>query len=69
MLMLNLDMNKKIAMGIREDDIIEVIDGVIFRQLENMPFDRDGVHATGWEFWDEENQQWWNEYEDGVGRR
>lgn len=66
--MLNLDMNKKIAMGIREDDIIEVIDGVVYRQLEGMPFDRDGVHATGWEFWDEEYQRWWNEYEDGVGR-
>ena len=47
----------------------EIENGILYHYLDQMPFDRDGVHATGREFWDEESQQWWNEYEDGVGRR
>lgn len=35
-----------------------------------MPFDRDGMHATGFEvcFGDPDNlADWWNEYEDADG--
>ncbi len=40
------------------------------RELDYMPFDRNGMHATGYEvcLGDTENPaDWWNEYEDEEG--
>lgn len=41
------------------------------RELEVMPFDRNGMHATGWEVClgdPQDSGDWWDEYEDEDGQ-
>lgn len=37
------------------------------RRLDSMPYDKDGVHATGYEVF--YLGEWWDEYEDGSLKR
>lgn len=47
-----------------DPDDIEIRDGIIFRRLDEMPFDKDGKHATGWEYLNACGTRWITEYED-----
>lgn len=39
-------------------------DGRLYHLLDDMPYDRDGMHASGWEVYDEAYDKWWNQYFD-----
>jgi len=50
--------------GTDEEEDFFFQDGYLWHRLYEMPFDRDGKHATGYEWWDTKMMAWYPEYED-----
>lgn len=52
--------------GEEDYDTFRIEGSEIYRRLYYMPFDRNGMHATGWELWNQTTSGgfWTNEYEE-----